>query len=121
MDTGSEGRGIGERRQDGGMDIADVLVDAFDRVRGTVLGAVDGLTEEQLGARLDPEANSIAWLMWSSCTRVRCQISQAIELASGSSRACRTTTSATSPGSSRPTPRRAGRSGSGSPSTTPRS
>ena len=46
------------------MDIADLLVDAFDRVRGTVLGAVEGLTEEQLGARLDPEANSIAWLVW---------------------------------------------------------
>ena len=52
------------------MDIADLLVDAFDRVRETVLGAVEGLTEEQLGARLDPEANSIAWLVWH-LTRVQ--------------------------------------------------
>ena len=52
------------RRQDGGMEIADLLVDAFDRVRETVLGVVEGLNEEQLTARLDPDANSIAWLVW---------------------------------------------------------
>ena len=46
------------------MDIADLLVDAFGRVRESVHGAVDGLTGEQLTARLDPEANSIAWLVW---------------------------------------------------------
>jgi hypothetical protein len=47
-----------------GMDIADLLVDAFGRVREAVHGAVTGLTEEQLAARLDLEANSIAWLVW---------------------------------------------------------
>jgi uncharacterized damage-inducible protein DinB len=52
------------------MDVADLLVDAFDRVRGTVLAVVDGLTEEQLTARLDPDANSIAWLVWH-LTRVQ--------------------------------------------------
>ena len=52
------------------MDIADLLVDAFDRVRYTVHGAVDGLTEEQLNARVDPDANSIAWLVWH-LTRVQ--------------------------------------------------
>ena len=52
------------------MEIADLLVDAFDRVRSAVLGAVDGLTEEQLDARLDPDANSIAWLVWH-LTRVQ--------------------------------------------------
>ena len=46
------------------MDIADLLVDGFGRVRETVRGAVSGLTEEQLTARLDPDANSIAWLVW---------------------------------------------------------
>jgi uncharacterized damage-inducible protein DinB len=46
------------------MEIADLLVDAFDRVRGAVLDAVEGLTEEELTARLDPDANSIAWLVW---------------------------------------------------------
>jgi len=53
-----------------GMDIADLLVDAFGRVREAVHGAVTGLTEEQLAARLDPEANSIAWLVWH-LTRVQ--------------------------------------------------
>ena len=52
------------------MEIADVLVDAFGRVREAVLGAVEGLTEEQLVARLDPDANSIAWLVWH-LTRVQ--------------------------------------------------
>ncbi len=52
------------------MEIADLLVDAFDRVRGTVLRAVEGLTEEQLTARLDADANSIAWLVWH-LTRVQ--------------------------------------------------
>ena len=53
-----------------GMDIADLLVDAFGRVREAVHGAVTGLTQEQLAARLDPEANSIAWLVWH-LTRVQ--------------------------------------------------
>jgi uncharacterized damage-inducible protein DinB len=52
------------------MEIADLLVDAFDRVHGAVLRAVEGLTEEQLTARLDPDANSIAWLVWH-LTRVQ--------------------------------------------------
>ena len=52
------------------MDIADLLVDAFGRVRESVHGAVAGLSEEQLTARLDPGANSIAWLVWH-LTRVQ--------------------------------------------------
>lgn len=43
---------------------SDLLVDAFDRVRGTVHRAVGGLTPDQLAVRLDAEANSIAWLVW---------------------------------------------------------
>ena len=54
----------------GGMDIADLLADGFDRVRESVRGAVEGLTEEELTARLDPGANSIAWLVWH-LTRVQ--------------------------------------------------
>jgi uncharacterized damage-inducible protein DinB len=46
------------------MEVADLLVDAFERVRESVHEAVEGLTEEQLTARLDPEANTIAWLVW---------------------------------------------------------
>lgn len=42
----------------------DLLIDAFGRVRDLVHGAVSGLTAEQLGYRVDPQANSIAWLVW---------------------------------------------------------
>jgi hypothetical protein len=43
---------------------SQVLVDAFDRIRGAVHAAVEGLTAEQLAVRLDGEANSIGWLVW---------------------------------------------------------
>jgi hypothetical protein len=43
---------------------AELLVDAFGRVRGVVRRVVGGLTPEQLAFRVDPEANSIAWLVW---------------------------------------------------------
>ena len=43
---------------------ADLLVDAFGRVRETVQQTVSGLGAEELNARLDPAANSIAWLVW---------------------------------------------------------
>jgi uncharacterized damage-inducible protein DinB len=44
--------------------VSDLLVDAFERVNGVVHQAVEGLDEEALAARLDAEANSIAWLVW---------------------------------------------------------
>ena len=43
---------------------ADVLADAFDRVRGVVHSAVGGLTPEQLAERVNGRSNSIAWLVW---------------------------------------------------------
>ena len=46
------------------MTSAELLVDAVGRIRGAVHRAVDGLTPEQLAFRLDPETNSIAWLVW---------------------------------------------------------
>ena len=46
------------------MTSAELLVDAFGRIRGLVHRAVDGLTAEQLASRVDPQANSIAWLVW---------------------------------------------------------
>ncbi|GAB3151927.1 mycothiol transferase [Amycolatopsis sp. NPDC004378] len=52
------------------MNVADLLVDGFSRVQGTVHAAVEGLTAEQLTARLDDDANSIAWLVWH-LTRVQ--------------------------------------------------
>jgi Protein of unknown function (DUF664) len=42
----------------------DLLADAFTRIPALVHAAVDGLTEDQLVQRLDPEANTIAWLVW---------------------------------------------------------
>ncbi|MFF7202349.1 DUF664 domain-containing protein [Streptomyces sp. NPDC008141] len=52
------------------MNSVDALVDAFGRIQETVHGAVDGLSAEQLNARIDPDANSIAWLVWH-LTRVQ--------------------------------------------------
>ena len=46
------------------MTTADLLTDAFARVRGIVHQAVDGLTPDQLTFRPDADANSIAWLVW---------------------------------------------------------
>jgi len=41
-----------------------LLIDAFDRIKGVVHHAADGLDEDRLAARLDPQANSIGWLIW---------------------------------------------------------
>ncbi len=46
------------------MGSAEIFVDAFDRIRGVVHGAVDGLTPDQLAFRVDSRANSIGWLVW---------------------------------------------------------
>jgi hypothetical protein len=43
---------------------AELLVDAFGRVHEELHAAVEGLSTGQLAARLDPDANSIAWLCW---------------------------------------------------------
>ncbi|MEU2244883.1 DUF664 domain-containing protein [Streptomyces sp. NPDC018338] len=46
------------------MNSAALLVDAFGRIREVVRDAVEGLTEDELAARIDPDANSVAWLVW---------------------------------------------------------
>jgi hypothetical protein len=46
------------------MTSAELLVDAFGRIRQVVHRVVDGLTPEQLAFRADAEANSVAWLVW---------------------------------------------------------
>jgi hypothetical protein len=46
------------------MTSAGLLVDAFGRIREVIHRVVGGLTPEQLAFRVDPEANSIAWLVW---------------------------------------------------------
>lgn len=48
----------------------DILIDAYGRIQEEVHAAVDGLTPDQLHARVAPDANSIAWLVWH-LTRVQ--------------------------------------------------
>jgi hypothetical protein len=52
------------------VDVNDLLVDAFDRVRDLVRSIATGLDEDQLAHRIDDEANTIAWLLWH-LTRVQ--------------------------------------------------
>jgi uncharacterized damage-inducible protein DinB len=46
------------------MTIGELLAEAFGRIHGVVLGAVRGLSEEELAFRPDDRCNSIAWLVW---------------------------------------------------------
>jgi hypothetical protein len=46
------------------MDTGALLTDALGRVRDQVPGVVDGLDLDELAWRPDPEANSLAWLVW---------------------------------------------------------
>ena len=46
------------------MHSADLLVDAFGRIREVIHATVDGLKTEQLAFQINPDANSIAWLVW---------------------------------------------------------
>lgn len=52
------------------MTSADLLVDGYGRVRSSVHGACEGLGPDALAYRIDPDANSIAWLVWH-LTRVQ--------------------------------------------------
>ncbi len=42
----------------------DLLLDAFSRVKESVHRAAEGLDADTLAARLDPDANSVGWLLW---------------------------------------------------------
>jgi hypothetical protein len=46
------------------MTSAELLADAFGRIREDVHGAVADMSEGELAEQLDPGANSIAWLVW---------------------------------------------------------
>ncbi|WP_159622268.1 mycothiol transferase [Ruania rhizosphaerae] len=50
--------------------VGTILIDGFDRVAGELHRALDGIEPGHLVARLDPEANTIAWLTWH-LTRVQ--------------------------------------------------
>ena len=46
------------------MNVSELLTDALGRVREQMPDLVAGLDENDLAWRPDPEANSIAWLVW---------------------------------------------------------
>jgi hypothetical protein len=46
------------------MNVSDLLIDSLDRVHDLVPGILDGLSDDDLAWRPDPEANTIAWLVW---------------------------------------------------------
>ncbi|MFD9976803.1 DUF664 domain-containing protein [Streptomyces sp. NPDC059017] len=52
------------------MNSAELLEDAFGRIRETVHDAAGGCAPDLLHARVDPGANTIAWLVWH-LTRVQ--------------------------------------------------
>ena len=43
---------------------SELLMYAYDRVQEGLRRAIEGLTAEELNARVGPDANSIAWLVW---------------------------------------------------------
>jgi Protein of unknown function (DUF664) len=48
----------------------ELLIDGFGRIREIVHEVLHGLTQPELEFRIDPEANSICWLIWH-LTRVQ--------------------------------------------------
>lgn len=52
------------------MDQTDLLIDAFTRIRDLVHRTLNDVPAEHLTARVDPQANTIAWLIWH-LTRVQ--------------------------------------------------
>lgn len=48
----------------------ELLIDGFERVRGVVHRVLDAASEEMLQFRVDPGANTMAWLIWH-LTRVQ--------------------------------------------------
>jgi uncharacterized damage-inducible protein DinB len=46
------------------MQSRDLLLHAYEQIQGTLRRAVEGLSAEQLSARVGPEANPVGWLAW---------------------------------------------------------
>ncbi|MTD57367.1 mycothiol transferase [Amycolatopsis pithecellobii] len=51
-------------------DVADLVIDGFDRIQQVVHRAVRGLSEDQLAERPGGATNTVAWLIWH-LTRVQ--------------------------------------------------
>lgn len=45
-------------------DVRDLLTDSFERIADLVDEVLDGAESEQLTHRVDPAANTVAWLVW---------------------------------------------------------
>jgi uncharacterized damage-inducible protein DinB len=52
------------------MNSTELLADAFGRIKEVVHDAVDGLGPDELAHQVDPEANTVGWLVWH-LTRVQ--------------------------------------------------
>ncbi|MER5732068.1 DUF664 domain-containing protein [Streptomyces sp. NPDC002138] len=52
------------------MKATELLADAYGRIQEVVHESVEGLSADELAARLDDQANSIGWLVWH-LTRVQ--------------------------------------------------
>ncbi|MGZ4541288.1 MAG: mycothiol transferase [Blastococcus sp.] len=46
------------------MQSRDLLLHAFDNIENVVRRALDGIDPALLTARIDPDANTVAWLIW---------------------------------------------------------
>ncbi len=60
------------------MDARTVLEDLFGRIGPAVTRAVDGLGDDALATRLDPGANTIAWLAWHLARGQDAQVAAAV-------------------------------------------
>ncbi|PPF78914.1 hypothetical protein C5B96_13860 [Subtercola sp. Z020] len=58
---------------------SDILADSFTRVSGSVHSVLRGVTQADLAARVDPEANTIAWLVWHIARGQDAQVSALAE------------------------------------------
>ena len=54
----------------------DLLIDGFGRIREGVPDVVDGLSEDELLWRPDPDANHVAWLVWHLARQQDDQVSE---------------------------------------------
>ncbi|WP_426560589.1 mycothiol transferase [Angustibacter sp. McL0619] len=58
----------------------DVLNDALSRIGDGARSVVEGLTGEQLNARIDGRSNSITWLVWHAARVQDAQVAAAFEV-----------------------------------------
>jgi len=60
------------------VDARTLLEDLYGRIGPTATRAVEGLDETALTARLDPEANTVAWLAWHLARGQDVQVAAAV-------------------------------------------